>query len=183
VSGTSDDGTRGGLDSAPVSGPPRNRSGHHPADPAAGGRPRACLHVPPCPPPQARDCLAARVIAGHPEQGWSLLCNGVVAFEDTGALLPGGSVVEPGRGTRQAGASGVTQAGYARTVAPMPPGRARGGGLRRSGRLAGAALFPLPSSTAPGPRQHAERLHGRWVPAQATPPGGGLQGRMAVDAW
>ena len=27
-------------------------------------------------------------MASHPEQGWSLLCNGVVIFEDTGALLP-----------------------------------------------------------------------------------------------
>ncbi|MET9191210.1 DUF5999 family protein, partial [Streptomyces tendae] len=25
--------------------------------------------------------------AGYPEQGWSLLCNGVLLFEDTGELL------------------------------------------------------------------------------------------------
>jgi hypothetical protein len=33
------------------------------------------------------------VIAGHPEQGWSLLCNGVVLFDDTGELLPDGRAV------------------------------------------------------------------------------------------
>ena len=32
-------------------------------------------------------------MASHPEQGWSLLCNGVVIFDDGGALLPGGRAV------------------------------------------------------------------------------------------
>jgi hypothetical protein len=26
------------------------------------------------------------VVAGHPEQGWSLLCNGIVLFDDAGTL-------------------------------------------------------------------------------------------------
>jgi hypothetical protein len=26
-------------------------------------------------------------VAAHPEQGWSLLCNGVVLFDDAGILL------------------------------------------------------------------------------------------------
>jgi uncharacterized protein DUF5999 len=47
-----------------------------------------CQHQPHCPPAGAPDRQAARVVASHPEQGWSLLCNGVVAFEDTGVLLP-----------------------------------------------------------------------------------------------
>jgi hypothetical protein len=34
-----------------------------------------------------------------PEQGWSLLCNGVVIFEDTGELLPGGAFIAPHRPT------------------------------------------------------------------------------------
>ena len=38
-------------------------------------------------------------MASHPEQGWSLLCNGVVLFEDTGELLPDGRVVAPHRPT------------------------------------------------------------------------------------
>jgi hypothetical protein len=34
-------------------------------------------------------------MASHPEQGWSLLCNGVVIFDDGGALLPDGRAVAP----------------------------------------------------------------------------------------
>ncbi len=48
-----------------------------------------CQHQPPCPPARAPDRAAAHTIAAHPEQGWSLLCNGVVLFEDGGELLPG----------------------------------------------------------------------------------------------
>ncbi len=58
-----------------------------------------CLHTPLCPPVERADREAARVLAGHPEQGWSLLCNGVIAFDDTGELLPDGSIVVPHRGT------------------------------------------------------------------------------------
>ena len=49
-----------------------------------------CRHIPPCPTAEATDRDAAHVVAGHPEQGWSLLCNGVVLFEDFGELLPDG---------------------------------------------------------------------------------------------
>ncbi|WP_416070653.1 DUF5999 family protein [Streptomyces sp. MI02-2A] len=31
------------------------------------------------------------------EQGWTLLCNGVIVFDDSGELLPDGSVVAPRR--------------------------------------------------------------------------------------
>ena len=56
-----------------------------------------CQHQPPCPPADAPDREAAHVMASHPEQGWSLLCNGVVVFEDTGALLPDGRSIPPHR--------------------------------------------------------------------------------------
>lgn len=56
-----------------------------------------CQHQPQCPVADAPDREAARVLAAHPEQGWSLLCNGVVLFEDGGALLPDGSAVAPQR--------------------------------------------------------------------------------------
>jgi len=49
-----------------------------------------CTHHPRCPDALAPDRAAARVSVGHPEQGWSLLCNGVVLFDDAGALLPDG---------------------------------------------------------------------------------------------
>jgi hypothetical protein len=57
-----------------------------------------CEHQPPCPPAAAADHDAARVVSCHPEQGWSLLCNGVIVFEDTGELLPDGTCVAPHRG-------------------------------------------------------------------------------------
>ncbi|HWG98161.1 MAG TPA: DUF5999 family protein [Pilimelia sp.] len=57
-----------------------------------------CQHQPPCPSATAIDREAARTVARHPEQGWSLLCNGVIIFEDTGELLPDGSTIAPHRG-------------------------------------------------------------------------------------
>ncbi len=47
-----------------------------------------CNHQPQCPPADATDHDAARIIAAHPEQGWNLLCNGVIAFDDGIDLLP-----------------------------------------------------------------------------------------------
>jgi hypothetical protein len=58
-----------------------------------------CRHQPACPEANALDREAAHTVAAHPEQGWSLLCNGVVLFEDTGELLPDGRVVPPHRPT------------------------------------------------------------------------------------
>jgi hypothetical protein len=58
-----------------------------------------CSHQPPCPPADALDREAAHTIASYPEQGWSLLCNGVLLFDDTGELLPNGSVIAPHRPT------------------------------------------------------------------------------------
>lgn len=57
-----------------------------------------CQHEPSCPSAHAVDRDAARCMAAHPEQGWSLLCNGVIVFEDTGELLPDGSAIAPHRG-------------------------------------------------------------------------------------
>jgi hypothetical protein len=56
-----------------------------------------CTHQPPCPPADRPDRDAARTIAFHPGQGWSLLCNGVILFDDTGELLPDGRAVPPHR--------------------------------------------------------------------------------------
>jgi Family of unknown function (DUF5999) len=58
-----------------------------------------CPHSPPCPAPSDPDREAAHTVVSHPEQGWSLLCNGVVIFEDTGELLPDGACIEPHRPT------------------------------------------------------------------------------------
>lgn len=59
----------------------------------------SCRHSPACPPAEAADREAAHTVATHPEQGWSLLCNGVLLFEDTGELLPNGEVIPPHRPT------------------------------------------------------------------------------------
>jgi hypothetical protein len=56
-----------------------------------------CHHQPCCPSAQAPDRDAAKVVASHPEQGWNLLCNGVVSFDDCGDLLPDGHAVPPQR--------------------------------------------------------------------------------------
>ncbi|WP_093488647.1 DUF5999 family protein [Streptomyces sp. 2112.2] len=58
---------------------------------------RRCQHRPACPAAEATDREAAHPVACHPEQGWSLLCNGVLLFDDTGELLPDGRIVEPHR--------------------------------------------------------------------------------------
>jgi hypothetical protein len=39
------------------------------------------------------DYLAAPAAAEHFEQGWILLMNGVVLFDDGGAILPDGKVI------------------------------------------------------------------------------------------
>jgi hypothetical protein len=63
----------------------------------AGRRPgkQRCTHRPRCPGTLAHDRSAAKTIASHPEQGWSLLCNGVVLFDDGGVLLPDGRALPP----------------------------------------------------------------------------------------
>ena len=60
---------------------------------------RTCPHRPACPAADAPDHDMARCVGRHPEHGWSLLCNGVVCFEDTGELLPDGRVIAPHRPT------------------------------------------------------------------------------------
>jgi len=63
------------------------------------GRLSGCEHSPECPSADRADREAAHTIAAHPEQGWSLLCNGIVLFDDTGELLPDGRVIAPHRPT------------------------------------------------------------------------------------
>ncbi|MFJ5234122.1 DUF5999 family protein [Kitasatospora sp. NPDC088391] len=56
-----------------------------------------CQHRTDCPSAESADREAAVPVARHPEQGWSLLCNGVLMFDDTGELLPDGRVIAPRR--------------------------------------------------------------------------------------
>jgi len=59
--------------------------------------PTMCEHRPTCPDAHACDHDAARIVASHPEQGWHLLCNGVLIFDDSGELLPDGQALGPRR--------------------------------------------------------------------------------------
>lgn len=64
------------------------------------GRPefvRPCPHQPRCPGAESLSRDAAHIRITHPEQGWSLLCNGVIVFDDTGELLPDGRAIAPRR--------------------------------------------------------------------------------------
>jgi hypothetical protein len=73
-----------------------------------------CVHVPSCPPAADPGHRAARILVSYPEQGWSLLCNGVVVFDDDGELLPDGRALEPSRpvaARRGAGSSCLVGAG------------------------------------------------------------------------
>lgn len=56
-----------------------------------------CQHDPRCPKWSAPDHLAARIMADQPRQGWRLLCNGVILFDDGGELLPNGRAISPAR--------------------------------------------------------------------------------------
>ncbi len=60
-----------------------------------------CWHEPRCPSAADPAHGAARIVAAHPEQGWVLLCNGVVVFDDTGEILPDGRAVPPQRPARR----------------------------------------------------------------------------------
>lgn len=54
-----------------------------------------CGHESECPAADASTAYSAHVIAPHPEQGWCLLCNGIILFDDGGAILPDGRTREP----------------------------------------------------------------------------------------
>jgi hypothetical protein len=54
-----------------------------------------CAHDPECPTADADMACSAHVVVPHPEQGWCLLCNGVVLFDDGGAIMPNGSTRDP----------------------------------------------------------------------------------------
>ncbi|MEU6632847.1 DUF5999 family protein [Streptomyces parvus] len=54
-----------------------------------------CLHTPPCPSADSPDGAGAKVVGRDSGVGAAWLCNGVLLFEDTGALLPDGRIVAP----------------------------------------------------------------------------------------
>jgi hypothetical protein len=43
------------------------------------------------------DTTTPHIVSAHPEQGWTLLCDGAIVFDDLGAVLPDGRIVAPHR--------------------------------------------------------------------------------------
>jgi hypothetical protein len=44
--------------------------------------PMTCSHFPSCPGANESDACAAAIVTDHCEQGWYLLCNGLILFDD-----------------------------------------------------------------------------------------------------
>lgn len=55
-----------------------------------------CSHQSSCPVTDT-DADTVHVVSAHPEQGWTLLCDGAIVFDDSGLLLPDGRIVAPHR--------------------------------------------------------------------------------------
>ena len=51
-----------------------------------------CTHWPQCPDAESASRTLAVVVAEHHDQGWALLCNGVIHFDDGIDLLPNGAI-------------------------------------------------------------------------------------------
>ncbi|MET9669636.1 DUF5999 family protein [Streptomyces sp. NPDC006475] len=64
-----------------------------------------CQHTPTCPTAAQPDREAAKPLARAEVQGWTLLCNGVLLFDDTGELLPDGQIIAPHRPVAASGAA------------------------------------------------------------------------------
>ena len=46
-----------------------------------------CTHSPACPPSEAADCTAARIVSDHLQDcGYALLCNGLILLEGDDVL-------------------------------------------------------------------------------------------------
>lgn len=48
---------------------------------------------PSCPAAETGEACRAQAVCRHDERGWWLLCNGVILFDDGGAILPNGTAV------------------------------------------------------------------------------------------
>jgi Family of unknown function (DUF5999) len=95
-------------------------------------------------------------MASHPEQGWSLLCNGIVAFDDTGALLPNGRSIPP-RTSRP------TEGDRPFARRPRPVTARAAAAMRRGGRIT------------------AEQVLLRLLDQQAADPAAALLAALRVD--
>jgi hypothetical protein len=51
-----------------------------------------CFHIPPCADASDPRGHTAHVLSDHHDQGWCLLCNGLILFDDGYCLRPDGQV-------------------------------------------------------------------------------------------
>ncbi|MFD7552214.1 DUF5999 family protein [Streptomyces sp. NPDC059816] len=66
---------------------------------------RRCGHEPRCPSAAATDGATARTVTAQESQGWAVLCNGLIVFDDGGCVLPGGRAGDALRVLPRAGAA------------------------------------------------------------------------------
>ncbi len=109
-----------------------------------------CSHQPPCPTADSSDRDAAAVLSAHPEQGWSLLCNDTILFDDTGELLPDGRVVPPRRCHGRVAGSTVRESGWeARRTPAVPAAITQKATGRKKVRLSGMKWVSGPMTAGP----------------------------------
>jgi anti-sigma regulatory factor (Ser/Thr protein kinase) len=120
--------------------------------------PVTCQHMPRCPGADAADRGAARATVFHPNQGWIRLCNGVVVFDDSGALLPDGTIIEPHCAASQSRANGLLPGQTRPRGAPC-----RTDAIVREGRTGLSPVRPSPVQTVP---ESFRKMSGRALRAR-----------------
>ncbi|WP_217231261.1 DUF5999 family protein [Streptomyces anulatus] len=89
-----------------------NHSTPEQADDLTICEPGPCKHSPGCPDAEAPDRYAAKMVTSHYEQGWCVLCNGIISFEDTKRLTGTGVPAPASRsGTPATKQTGTAQKG------------------------------------------------------------------------
>jgi Family of unknown function (DUF5999) len=114
-----------------------------------------CAHSPQCPAADSAARTLAVVIADHHEQGWTLLCNGVVHFDDGADLLPGGAIAGPGAISGDAAFGNCSSSGAVRARVAFSSVTT----LRRSSGYANGSRST--SSRIQSQNRASERLMGR----------------------
>jgi Family of unknown function (DUF5999) len=114
-----------------------------------------CAHSPQCPAADSAARTLAVAIADHHEQGWTLLCNGVVHFDDGADLLPGGAIAGHGAISGDAAFGNCSSSGAVRARAAFPSVTT----LRPSGGYANGSRST--SSRIQSQNRASERLIGR----------------------
>ena len=114
-----------------------------------------CSHSPQCPAADSAARTLAVVTASHHDQGWTLLCNGVVHFDDGVDLLPSGAIADNGRPSSNAAFDSCSNSGAAGAYGSFSSVTT----LRRLGSYANGSRST--SSRIQSQNRASERLMGR----------------------